>query len=560
MGIEVRKRKRNLGAHTAFAATPMASHLRPKYLPKGPPCTLTCLIHADIRGYLTTIAQSEMYGRSYEESLEAGWYILTDRNPFPAVCGRICPHPCEAECNRREKDAAVGIQAVERRIGDFGLQRKLRPRRIPGGPYPERVAVIGAGPSGLSCAYQLARRGYPVTLFESSSQAGGMLRWAVPAYRLPQEILEAEIEAILELGIEVQYRTRIGPDLPFEALQRDYAAIYLAIGAHQAMRLGIAGEEAPNVWSCIDYLRRVNAGERVEIGRRVVVIGGGNSAIDAARVALRFGAAVTLLCIEPREEMPAIRGEVEEAQREGVQIAGSVAPVEIRTEGGRAIAVRAIRLAAGKWEAGGQLTLVPIEGSEFAVEADTIVVAISQRPDFTGLEPWRKEPGWVSTSGRGETGVTGVFAGGDVAVPSGLAAQAIQMGREAAEAIEASLRGRPWAEEAPPVVVRHPQMNLKYYESLPRTEIPVLPVEERGHTFREIVLPLEEPHLLAEVKRCMSCGQCFQCDSCYLYCSDKAVLKPVEKGQPYQFKWDFCKGQECNKCADECPCGAIEMV
>lgn len=465
MGLEIRKKKRKLGDHTAIATE--AAYLKPQYAPKVPPCILTCPSHTDIRGYLTAIAQSELYGRSYEESLERGWHLLTEKNPFPAVCGRVCPHPCEAECNRRERDEAVAIHQVERWVGDFGVQRRLRHQKIGEGPYPERMAVIGAGPSGLSCAYQLARRGYPVTVFEASAKPGGMLRYGIPSYRLPQEILDAEIQAILELGIEIRCDTKLGRDISLRELQRTYPAIYLAIGANRRLDLDLSGWEAPNP------LGRILSRRRIENIRPIL------------------------------EEL------------------GS---------GGRA------------WP-------VPMEGYASVIEPRAIIAAIFQVPDFSGLEPFKDPDGRIRVNERGDTGVKGIFAGGDITVPYGIVSQAIGMGRKAAEAMDDYLRGRETAEEISPPVIRHTQLNFKYYAELPR-----VPFREDGEDFDVV------DFAPGEAKRCLSCGQCFQCDNCYIFCSDKAVIKPVEKGQPYQFKWEFCKGQECKKCAEECPCGAIDMV
>lgn len=558
MALVVKKKERKLGARSGIYTE--ASYLKPRYTPKTPPCTFTCPIGTDIRGYLTTISQSEYFDRPYEESYKKAWYIITDKNPFPAVCGRVCPHQCESDCNRKEKDEALGINNVERFIGDFGIKNKLRHKKINEESYPEKIAVVGSGPAGLSCAYQLARRGYCVTVFESSSKPGGMLRWAIPSYRLPKDVLDAEIRAILELGIETKYNIRIGKDIPLEDLHKEYQAIYLAIGAYKGLQLGVPGEDAPNVFACIEYLKRINSGERVNIGGKVIVIGGGSSAIDAARVCIRLGANVTVMCIESRDEMPAVRDEIEEAEREGVHIECSVAPLEILKDGNIATAVKTIRLESGKLDESGQPRLVLIEGSGFIVEADTIIAAISQKPDFTGLEQFKNEKGWISTNGRADTNVKGVFAGGDATGQAGVVIQAIDMGREAAETIADYLRGRLPAEVASPLVVRHTQMNLKYYEKLPRMEAKILSLSEPQNNFSEIAFTFEESQVVAEAKRCMSCGQCFFCDNCYIYCSDKAVLRSLERAQPYQFKLEFCKGQGCKKCAEECPCGCIDMV
>ena len=533
------------------------SNLRPRYSPKTPPCKDTCPSSVDIRTYLTTIAQSESYGRSVEESFEKAWYMLTDKNPFPAVCGRVCPHPCEKECNRNHFDEAVSINSMERFIGDYGIKNKLRYKKINEDTYTEKVAVIGAGPSGLSCAYQLARRGYPVTVFEGSERPGGMLWYGIPRYRLPQEILDAEINAILDLGIEIKYNTKIGRDISFEDLQKEYKAIYLAIGAQKGWDLGIQGEDAPNVLSGVEYLNRINSGEKVDVGDKVTVIGGGNTAIDAARVSLRSGADVTILYRRTRNEMPADEFEIIEAEEERIHFEYLAAPVEILNNGNKATGMKCIRMELGEPDESGRRRPVPIEGSEFTVESTTIIPAISQAVDFEGIEQFKNEKGWISTNGGCETGVKGVFAGGDVTVQLGIATQAIGLGREAAESIDDYLRGRESKVVDPLPIVRHTQMNFNHYKKSPRVNPANLPASERLNNFKEVSFTIEGPQPIEESMRCLSCGMCFDCDNCFTYCSDSAV-KRLPKGQHYEFKLDTCQG--CKKCAEECPCGYVDMI
>ena len=281
------------------------SPLRPKYSEKTPPCISHCPNEADIRGWLTTIAQAEAYGRTNEEALELAWQQITDRNPFPAVCGRVCPHPCEADCNRKNKDGSVAINAMERYVGDFGIKKELKLTKLSDEKHSEKIAIIGSGPAGLSCAYQLSRRGYPVTVFEAFSQPGGMLRYGIPKYRLPREVLDAEIQKILDLGVELKCNFVVGKDTTLDKLREEYKAIFVGIGAHKGYNLGVPGEDASNVFTGTEFLNRANSGEPVEIGEKVVVIGGGDTAIDAARVSKRLGADVTILYRRTRDEMPA---------------------------------------------------------------------------------------------------------------------------------------------------------------------------------------------------------------------------------------------------------------
>lgn len=532
------------------------SSLRPKYTPKTPPCTFTCPIGTDIRGYLTTIAQSVSYGRSNEKSFEMAWLTLVDKNPFPAVCGRVCPHPCEKECNRKEKDEAVSINNLERFVGDYGISNNLKHKKVNDEGYSEKVAVIGAGPSGLSCAYHLARKGYNVTVFEGFDKPGGMLRYGIPSYRLPKNILDAEINAILDLGVELKCNTKIGKDIPFAQLQKEYQAIYVAIGAHQGLTLGIDGEESVNVLTGTEYLHKINAGEQVTLGNKIIVIGGGNSAIDAARVARRYGGDVTVLYRRTKAEMPAIEHEVNQAEEEGIKVELLSAPIEVLREGNKAIGLKCIRMELGEPDTSGRRRPVPIQGSEFTIEATAIISSISQSPIFDGLEQIKNEKGWITVDACGQTEIQGVFAGGDVTNQLGLVTDAIGLGRKTAEAIDNYLR-QSTAKITAPVVIRPKQMNFNYYDTLTRTQVSGLTPEERRNNFKEVFLTIDETQAIAETKRCMSCGMCFDCDNCYTFCSDSAVKK-LPKGQHFEFNLALCQG--CKKCAEECPCGYIDMI
>ncbi|MCL5882736.1 MAG: FAD-dependent oxidoreductase, partial [Actinobacteria bacterium] len=312
---------------------PMDSGRCPVYVRRIPPCKNACPSSEDIRGHLTTIALSEKFGRGLEQSFDEGWRIITDKNPFPAIIGRICPHPCEDACNRRRRDWPVAIHSLERFLGDHGIEHGLPLELLTEETKGKRVAVVGAGPSGLSCAYQLVRRGYPVTVFEASDMPGGMLRDGIPVYRLPREVIDAEVGKLTDLGVVIRYGVRVGADVTMEALRRDYEAVYVAVGAYKSMTMGIEGENLPGVLPSLEFLRRVNRGELKDAGARVLVIGGGNAAIDAARVAVRLGSEVTIVYRRTRQEMPAIVGEVWEAEQEGVRFEFQTAPIGITAAG-----------------------------------------------------------------------------------------------------------------------------------------------------------------------------------------------------------------------------------
>ncbi len=552
------KKTRKLGAGGAAGPSDrITSPLRPLYVLKTPPCSDGCPNHTDIRGIITTIAQAEKNGITYDQAFERAFSLVTEKNPLPAVCGRVCPHLCETRCNRAHLDAPASINCLERFVGDFALEKCLPLKRLTEERHPEKIAVIGSGPAGLSCAYQLARRGYSVTVFEAFPKAGGMLRYGIPTYRLPRNVLDAEISRILSLGIELRCNTAVGKEVAYEDLRRDYAAIFVGIGAHKGMRLGVPGEDATNVLSGVEFLHRVNAGERLDVGHDVVVVGGGDTAVDAARVAVRLGAKTTILYRRTIQEMPAVKQEVEESEREAVEITFLAAPQAVVTENGRATGLTCLRMELGEPDKSGRRRPVPIPGSEFFVGASTIIAAISQESDFTGLESFRGDRGGIPVDVQGETAVPGTFAGGDI-LELGIVTTAIFHGRRAAETIHARLRGGSSETFTLSPVITHDKMRLDFYPKQPRAETATVPVTERFQDpDREVNLGLTQEQVIAEAKRCMSCGLCFQCDNCWKYCQDQAVVKPFETGQMYRFKLEFCQG--CKKCAEECPCGYIEM-
>jgi NADPH-dependent glutamate synthase beta subunit-like oxidoreductase/Pyruvate/2-oxoacid:ferredoxin oxidoreductase delta subunit len=531
------------------------SPLRPRYIPKTPPCVGNCPSGSDVRGWLTTIAQAEAYGRTPEQAYEIAWEKITDRNPFPAVCGRVCPHPCEDSCNRKGKDGAVAVNALERCVGDFGIAKQLKLRKLTEERYPEKVAVVGAGPAGLSCAYQLARRGYPVTVFEAFRRPGGMLAYGIPHYRLPREVLNAEIQKILDLGVELKCNFTIGKDMPIEELRREYQAVFVGIGAHKGLKLRVPGEDAPNVFTGTEFLNRANSGEEVQIGGRVLVIGGGDTAIDAARVSRRLGAEVTILYRRTRAEMPAIKPEIEGALEEGVRIEFLAAPVEILRKNGTAVGARCIRMELGAPDASGRPRPVPKPGSEFEVEATAIIAAISQEPEFEGFASLRAINDWIKTDDWGTTSAEGIYAGGDD-VELGLVTIAISQGRFAAEAIDARLRGKPLEKPSLPPPFSPERVKLDWYKASPRHERAHLAAEQRTME-AEIEAGLSEAEALEEAKRCMSCGLCMDCETCWMYCTTACFVK-LPKGEHYRVKLELCNG--CKKCAEACPCGFIEMI
>jgi len=556
----VKKSKRSLGglsSRSAGSSSVETSPLRPVQVPKTPPCSNGCPNETNIREFLTTISQSEDCGRSNKESFEKAWEILTEKNPFPSTCGRVCPHPCEVECNRNHKDSPVSINNLERFVGDFAIENDFKLKILSQETYPQKIAVIGSGPSGLSCAYQLIRKGYKVTVYEAFSKPGGMLRYGIPDYRLPQDILDKEIKRIENLGVEIKCNQIIGKDIPYEELQNNYDAIFVGIGAHKGKLLGIPNEEASNVFTGTEFLNKINSGEKVEVGDKVLVVGGGDTAIDAARVSKRLGADVTIVYRRTRKEMPAIEEEIVGAEEEEIKIEFLAAPINFEKNDGLVTKMKCQKMELGEPDESGRRRPVPIPDSFFVLDASTVIAAISQEPDFTGLDNLHEGKDWIKTDENYLTKIPDTYAGGD-ALELGLVTIAIFNGRKAAETIHNMFQNIEPEKVTKPPVITHDRMVLSYYESKLRNEpFKVKPEDRLKDLNLEITSTLTEKQVIDEAKRCMSCGSCFDCGTCWSYCQDQAIVKPVVKHQTYKFKLDFCNG--CKKCAENCPCGYIEM-
>ena len=536
-----------------FVKPPDISPLRPKYAEKAPPCVLHCPIGTDIRGWITTIAQAEAYNRTNEEALELAWRKIIDVNPFPAVCGRVCPYPCESACNRKDKDGAVAINALERFVGDFGVERGLKLARISDEERGEGIAVIGSGPAGLSCAYQLRRRGYPVTVFEAFSRPGGMLRYGIPKYRLPREILDAEIQRILDLGVELKCSFVIGKDISIEQLRQQYRAIFVGIGAHKGLKLGVPGEDAPNVLTGAEFLNRANSGDEIRVGGKVAVIGGGDTAIDAARVCRRLGAEVTVVYRRTRAEMRAIEREVDGALEEGVTFEFLAAPTEVLRDNGMAMGIRCVRMQLGEPDASGRPKPLPISGSEFVIQSSTIIAAVSQEPQVDRIPELRRSAAWLQSDEWGATGIPGIYAGGDT-LDLALAATAINQGRLAAQAIDSYLRNADLKKPDPLPEAR--KVIADWHMEAERHERQRLPLEQRNLN-AEIESGFQATEAVEEAQRCMSCGMCMDCESCWTYCVNNCFVR-LPKGEHYSIKMDLCNG--CKKCAEGCPTGYLELI
>jgi len=532
----------------------------PHYNTKTPPCSAGCFCAEDIRGYLTLIAQADEYGRTHQRATTMAFERLVQKNPLPATLGRVCPHPCETACNRGAKDEPVAIHLVEKGIGDFALTNKLP---LPAGTAPKtgkQVAVIGSGPAGLSAAYQLNLLGHQVTLMDQMAEAGGMLRWGIPNYRLPEAVLAQEIQRIFDLGVTFKPNFQIGRDQSLEALTANYDAVFVAIGAGQGRQLPLEGSDGPGVMTGVQFLLDHKQGNLPPVPDKVIVIGGGDVAFDVARSCIRLGAKqVQLLCREPRELMPATTEEIEQGTEEGIALHPGMSPKSFLNSGGALSGMEFIQVTAGEPEPSGWRGFTEVPGTETCFEAALVVTAISQSPDYSGLDELSQEDGWTTQVGpHGSLNENGnLWVGGDIVRRLGLVNQAIGDGYKAAQEINSFLRGESYSAPIPAPVVSHENMRLDFYYSTPQNQIQALPPEQRVQNFEPYQTGFDDNTLLFEACRCMSCGGCFDCDTCLRVCGDQAVAK-LPRGQHYAFDWDKCTG--CSKCAEQCPCNLIDML
>jgi len=512
---------------------------RPVYVDRLPPCNEECPAGEDIQGWLFH-AESGDY--------ETAWRHLVRDNPFPAVMGRVCYHTCESRCNRGRVDSAVGINAVERFLGDEAIRLgwAFDPPAAASGKH---VLVVGAGPSGLSAAYHLARRGHRVTVHEAGAKPGGMMRYGIPRYRLPRDVLDAEVGRILALGVAIECGRKVDR---IADTMRDggFDAAFLAVGAHVAKRAYIPAGDSARVLDAVSLLRSMEGEAAPMLGQRVVVYGGGNTAIDAARTARRLGATDALVVYRrTRERMPAHDFEIEEALQEGVTVRWLST---IREAGDGVVTVEKMALDAQGF---------PQPTGEFeTLQADSLVLALGQEADLAlleGVPGLVVDHGVVQVDGRMMTGHAGIFAGGDMVPAQRNVTVAIGHGKKAARHIDGWLRGDAPRESARTPPARFEALNTWYYADAPKTVRPMLDLIRRQSTFDEVQGGLDEGNALYEARRCLSCGNCFECDNCFGVCPDNAVLK-LGAGKGYEFKLDYCKG--CGICVQECPCGAIEMV
>ena len=511
---------------------------RPQYVDRLPPCNAACPAGENIQGWLFH-AESGDY--------EKAWLSLTENNPLPAIMGRVCYHPCEGGCNRQYVDASVGINSVERFLGDEAIKHgwKFAP---PASKSGKRVLVVGSGPAGLAAAYHLTRLGHQAVIYEEAPLAGGMMRFGIPKYRLPREVLDAEIQRIVDYGVELHLQTKV-TSVP-DALKDGFDAVFLGVGAHIAKRAYIPAGDANKVLDAVAVLHDMEGSSAPMLGRKVVVYGGGNTAIDVARSAKRLGAEEAIIVYRrTRDKMPAHDFEVEDALQEGISIKWLST---IKEAGESDVMIEKMALDENGF---------PQPTGEFErIEADSLVLALGQDSDLSLLDSvpgLTIDQGLIQVDKGMMTGHPGVFAGGDMAGNERTVTVAVGHGKKAARAIDAWLRGETYAPPPKHEIATFERMNPWYYSDAPKTMRPVLDIIRRQSTFEEVLGGLDESTAQFEARRCMSCGNCFECDNCYGVCPDNAVIK-LGPGRRYEFNYEYCKG--CGLCVAECPCGAIRTV
>lgn len=529
---------------------------RPVHDHRAAPCHGVCPSGEDAQAWLAKVA---------EGNLREAWETLVLANPMPATTGRVCHHPCEGACNRGNYDEPIAIHNIERYLGDMALAQGWRyPVKKPGGGAP-RVAVVGAGPGGLSAAYHLVRKGFRVTLYEALAQAGGTLATAIPAYRLPREVLEAEIARLIALGIDFRPRHRLGRDMSLEGLRAEHRAVFLAPGNQKSREWNAGGATPSDLHAGLAMLKQwVDVGS-VPVTKSAAIIGGGNTAVDLARVLKRAGVQEVHVITHQGlpgsgdDEMRAIGREVEQAREEGIMIHDHRGIRRLILRGERVVGVEMVRMKK-LVRPDGRAEKVAFEGTETVLHVEQVIPAIGQEVDQEGFETLLGKGAFFKADAWGRiAGNAGVFVGGDARGDRGSMSEAIGDGRRAADAIEAYLHGISLPEIAPPQVVAFKDINLHYFEHARRVQEPVLPTSERVG-FAEVDRGLTANQVNAEARRCFSCGNCFGCDNCWTLCPDMAVLKATDAstdGTRYVFDYEYCKG--CGICAHECPCGFISM-
>jgi NADPH-dependent glutamate synthase beta subunit-like oxidoreductase len=524
---------------------------RPVYRDKTPPCNHACPTGEKIQRYLDYVKHERFFD---------GYMTIIEDNPMPSVTGRVCYHPCEGACNRKDHDEPIGIRNVERFLGDFGLELAENPIKETVPPVNgKRIAVVGSGPGGLACAYHARRLGYAVTVLEALSKPGGMMRGGIPHWHLPEDVLNKEITKIEDLGdIEIRCNTRVGSDVSWDDLAQ-FDAAFISVGQDVGRKLPVEGNDLRGVLGGLEFIREAGFNRPVEVGRRVLVIGGGNTASDTARSALRLGAQeVTIVSLEAWDELLIVPEDLEQARDEGVQFEPNTACARILGSDGVVTGAVLCRAHLEKDEQG-NVTPRMEEGTEREVECDTVMIAIGQVQHLDWVpEHLRDERGLIRSDAYGR--VEGnIFAGGDIVRGPAMVVDALGDGKRAASNIDKVLSGLELAPAEPVEVMPYERLNTAYFKHAPRIEAPMSPPEERVKDQEiEVTQAYDQEQAINESDRCMSCGVCNGCDNCYIVCPDVSVARDRRENGHYHIRTKYCKG--CLVCVQECPTGCLEKV
>ena len=538
------------------------SHKCPIYIKKVPPCTAGCPAGEDIRGFHNLLTGDEKSDNKWD----AAWYRIVDTNPFPAIMGRICPHPCESTCNRQHREESIGINAVEQAIGEHGIEAGLKLPQA-GPDTGMRVAVIGAGPAGLSVAYQLRRKGHAVTIYDFNEKPGGMMLYGIMGYRVDRKVLDAEVGKIIDLGVETKMGIRVGTDISLEQLEKDYDAVFIGVGAQIGRSLPIEGfSKRPETTNAIDFLRNYELqGDDFKIGKKVVVIGDGNVAMDVARLARRMGSESTIISAVPREEMNCYPDEFEDAIEEGAKIEYLVGTFEVLESKNGVQGVKCAKMVKKEkgeegWDAKIPFMRYKATGDVFEIESDMIVASIGQTTDMNGFENTINENDSLLKLDKyfRVKGKENVFGGGD-ALKIDLITTAVGHGRKAADSIDAFLQGKNMPEAPYREVINVKKQDLNYFFHSNQTRRRHQVAENIVGNHNEVLEALTKEQAIEESKRCMSCGLCFDCKQCSSFCPQEAISRYKDNpiGEVMYTHYTKCVG--CHLCALVCPTGYIQM-